>query len=106
MTTKRTIFFDSASSESKKPKRNTHSQTHTLLVVGHVSRGGAELGIGLYDLVNSLQEVFLCGDLPASSDGKHARLCAHAADLSTWQETHDVKFCSQNVFMSQNLEIL
>lgn len=62
------------------------SHTHTLLVVGHVSGGGAELGVGLDDLVNGLQEVFLRGDLPASSDGEHAGLCAHAADLSTWQE--------------------
>lgn len=62
----------------------SHTQTHS--VVGHVSGGGAELGVGLDDLVNGLQEVFLCGDLPASSDGKHARLCAHTADLSTWQE--------------------
>lgn len=72
----------SASFDSKKP------HTHTLSVVGHVSGGGAELGVGLDDLVNGLQEVFLGGDLPASPDGEHARLCAHAADLSAWQETH------------------
>lgn len=66
----------------------SHTHTHTLSVVGHVSGGGAELGVGLDDLVNGLQEVFLGGDLPASPDGEHARLCAHAADLSAWQETH------------------
>lgn len=63
-----------------------HTLTHS--VVGHVSGGGAELGVGLDDLVNGLQEIFLCGDLPAGSDGEHACLCANAADLSTWQETH------------------
>lgn len=63
--------------DSKKP--------HTLFsVVGHVSGCGAELGVGLDDLVDGFQEVFLCGDLPASSDGEHACLCAHAADLSAW----------------------
>lgn len=62
----------------------------TLSVVSHVSRGSAELGIGLDDLVNSLQEVFLGGDLPASSDGKHARLCAHAADLRTLQGNNQI----------------
>lgn len=67
------------------------SHTHTLSVVGHVSGGGAELGIGFDDLVNGLQEVLLRGDLPAGSDGEHAGLCAHAADLSAWQETH-IKF--------------
>ena len=51
------------------------------LVVGHVSGCGAELGVGLDDLVDSLQEVLLCGDLPACPDGKHTRLRAHAADL-------------------------
>lgn len=59
----------------------------TLSVVGHVSRSSTELGIGLDDLVNSLQEIFLGGNLPASSDGKHAGLCAHAADLRTLWET-------------------
>lgn len=54
-------------------------------VVGHVSGGGAELGVGLDDLVDGLQEVLLGGDLPARSDGEHAGLCAHAADLGTWQ---------------------
>lgn len=54
-------------------------------VVGHVSGGGAELGVGLDDLVDGLQEVLLGGDLPAGSNGKHAGLCAHAADLGTWQ---------------------
>lgn len=58
-------------------------ETQTRSVVGHVSGGGAELGVGLDDLVDGLQEVFLCGDLPASPDGKHTCLCAHAADLST-----------------------
>ena len=63
-----------------------HTHTRALLVVGHVSGGGAELGVGLDDLVHGLQEVFLRGDLPASSDGEHAGLRAHAADLSTWRE--------------------
>lgn len=54
-------------------------------VVGHVSGGGAELGVGLDDLVDGLQEVLLGGDLPAGPDGKHAGLCAHAADLGAWQ---------------------
>lgn len=97
---KRTVFFfDSPSSESKKPKEETHTltraRTRTLLVVGHVSGGGTELGVGLDDLVDGLQEVFLCGDLPASSDGEHAGLCAHAADLSAWQETHDIQILFQ-----------
>ena len=78
MTTKGQDFLTqfSASFDSKK------SHTHTRSVVGHVSGGGAELGVGLDDLVNGLQEVLLCGDLPARSDGEHARLCAHTADLS------------------------
>lgn len=61
----------------------THSLSHThlLSVVGHVSWGGAELGVGLDDLVDRFQEVLLGGDLPASSDGEHARFCAHAANL-------------------------
>lgn len=54
-------------------------------VVGHVSGGGAELGVGLDNLVDGLQEVLLGGDLPAGPDGKHAGLCAHAADLGAWQ---------------------
>lgn len=74
-----TQFF--ASFDSKKSEL-TLSHTHTRSVVGHVSGGGAELGVGLDDLVNGLQEVLLCGDLPASSDGEHACLCAHTADLS------------------------
>lgn len=74
----------------------TFTHTCTLSVVGHVSGGGAELGVGLDDLVNSLQEVLLCGDLPASSDGEHAGLRAHAADLGAWQET----FCLRNVFQN------
>ena len=61
--------------------RNTLSHTHTHSVVGHVSGGGAELGVGFDDLVYSLQEVFLCGDLSTSSDGKHTSLGAHTADL-------------------------
>lgn len=69
-----------------KSKRG-NSRTHTHSVVGHVSGGGAELGVGLDDLVHSLQEVFLCGDLPAGSDGEHASLCANTADLSTCQKT-------------------
>lgn len=68
----------------------THAHTHTLSVVGHVSGGGAELGVGLDDLVDGLQEVFLCGDLPASSDGEHARFCAHTADLGAWWETRQI----------------
>ena len=69
-----------------KQERHTYTHTHTLgaavcLVVGHVTRCGAELGVGLDDLVHGLQEVLLCGDLPASPDGKHAGLCAHTADL-------------------------
>lgn len=51
------------------------------LVVGHVSRGGAELGVGLDDFVHGFEEIFLRGDFPASSDGEHARLRAHAPDL-------------------------
>lgn len=78
------------------------SHTHTLSVVGHVSGGGAELGIGLDDLVNGLQEVFLCGDLPPSSDGKHARLCAHAADLGAWQEiTHESNSAHRTSFWAE-----
>lgn len=64
------------------------SDTHTYLVVCHISGGGAELGVGLYDFVDGLKEVFLGRDLPASSDGKHASLRAHAAYLRTWQQTH------------------
>lgn len=55
----------------------------THLVVCHVSGGGAELGVGLYDFVDSLEEVFLGCDLPAGSDGEHAGLRAHTADLRT-----------------------
>lgn len=90
-----TQFF--ASFDSKKSELTL---SHTRLVVGHVSGGGAELGVGLDDLVNGLQEVLLCGDLPASSDGEHACLCAHTADLSAWQETH-ITFCLQNIFQDR-----
>lgn len=73
--------------------------TCALSVVCHVSWGGAEFGIGLDDLVNGFQEVFLCGDLPPSSDGKHARLCAHAADLGAWQEiAHESKSAYRTAF--------
>lgn len=54
-----------------------------LLVISHVARGGAELGVGFDDLVHSLQKVFLCGDFSTSSDGEHPRLCTHTANLST-----------------------
>lgn len=72
----------------------TCTHTCSLSVVGHVSRGGAELGVGLDDFVHGLQEVFLCGDLPAGSDGEHARLCAHAADLGAWTETGAVSYAA------------
>lgn len=52
------------------------------LVVSHVSRGCAELGVGFDDFVHSFEEVLLGGDFSASSDGEHACLCAHAPDLS------------------------
>lgn len=51
------------------------------LVVGHVARSGAELGVGFDDFVDGFEEIFLCGDFPASSDGEHSRLRAHAPDL-------------------------
>ncbi len=92
----------SASFDSKKPKWKL---TQTNSIIGHVSGRGAELGIGLDDLVNGLQEVFLCSNLPASSDGEHARFCAHTADLSAWQETHNIRFCLQNAFQEEQ-EIL
>lgn len=53
------------------------------LVISHVARGGAELGVGLDDLVHSLQEVFLCGNFSTCSDGKHPCLCTHTANFST-----------------------
>lgn len=57
------------------------------LVVGHVSRGGAELGVGFDDFVDGFEEIFLGGDFPASSDGEHSRLCAHAPDLRSCKTT-------------------
>lgn len=73
----RTIFLDSVPVSCHGRRKAS--------VVSHVSGGGAELGVGLDDLVDGLQEVLLGGDLPASSDGKHAGLCAHAADFGAWQ---------------------
>lgn len=66
-------------SEEKAHKR----KTTLCLVISHVARGGAELGIGFDDLVHGLQKVFLCGDFSTSSDGEHPCLCTHTANLST-----------------------
>lgn len=52
------------------------------LVVGHVSRGSGELGIGLDDFVDGLEEVLLGGDFPARPYGEHARLRTDRSDLS------------------------
>lgn len=52
-------------------------------VVGHVSWGCAKLSVGFDDFVHGFEEIFLGGDFPASSDGEHARLRAHAPDLRT-----------------------
>lgn len=57
------------------------------LVVRHISGGGTEFGVGLDDFVDGLEKVFLGCNLPAGSDGKHACLRAHAADLRTCQQT-------------------
>ena len=73
-------------SSPPRPRDNKHKQKNNrreASVVGHVAWGSAELGVGLDDLVDCLQEVLLSGDLPAGSDGKHPCLCAHTTDLST-----------------------
>ena len=87
--------------------KDTDTHTHSHSVVGHVSGGGAELGVGLDDLVDGIQEVFLCGDLPASADGEHACLCAHTADLGACQETHtfNLSLRMNRKFMQQNTQI-
>lgn len=51
------------------------------LIVGHVAGSGAELGVTLDDLVDRLEEVLFRRHLSASSNGVHARLRAHAAQL-------------------------
>jgi len=53
-------------------------------IVGHIARGSWEFSIWLDHFVHSLQEVFLCRNFPSSSDGKHARFCAHWSDFSPW----------------------
>lgn len=53
------------------------------LVVRHVSGSRAKLGKALDDLVDGVDEIFLCGHLAACSDGVHASLSANRADLST-----------------------
>ena len=67
--------------------QDENRETSLGLVVGHVSGCGAELGVGLDDLVDGLQEVLLRGDLPARPDGEHAGLRAHAADLGACKDT-------------------
>ena len=52
------------------------------LVVGHVLWCGGELGVPPHNLVHGVQEVLLCGCLPPTPDGEHARLSANRPDLS------------------------
>ena len=52
-------------------------------VVDHVLAGGRELAVALDDLVDGVEQVLLADALPASSDGEHAGLGAHTADVST-----------------------
>ena len=51
---------------------NAKTDSRELLVVRHISRRGAELGVGLDDFVHSLQEVLLRGNLAAGTNGEHA----------------------------------
>lgn len=53
------------------------------LIVGHVARRGTELGVGLDDLVDGLQEVLLRCHFAPRANCKHSRLSTDAADLGT-----------------------
>ena len=52
-------------------------------VVGHVSRCGTELGVGLDHFVDGVEKVLLRTHLASRSDGEHTCLRAHTANLST-----------------------
>lgn len=60
---------------------NTDSQPKPQSVVHHVLWCGAELLVTLDDLVDGIQKVLFCHCLAARTDGIHACLCAHAADV-------------------------
>ena len=67
----------------------SNSQSRQELIVGHVARSGREFGVGLDNLVDCLQKVFLRRHFPASADGEHARLRTHAANLRSFTHTPD-----------------
>lgn len=50
-------------------------------IVDHVFRRRAELAVALDDLVDAIEEVFLGHALSSRTNGKHARLGAHASKL-------------------------
>ena len=49
-------------------------------------RGGTELCIQLDDLVNSINEISLSGNLAPRADGKHSGLGADAVNISTYNK--------------------
>ena len=52
------------------------------LVVGHVTRGRAELSVGFDHFVDRFQKVLFRGDLSTSSNSEHAGFRAHTSDFS------------------------
>lgn len=60
----------------------TTPPTDCCSVVGHVTRSGAEFGVGFNDLVDGVEEVLFCGHLAARANSKHARLGTYAPDFS------------------------
>lgn len=80
----------------KKDRGRREGEEREGLVVSHVSRSRAELGVGFDDFVHGFKEIFLCGDFPASSDGEHSCLRAHAPDLRTWTTGFTHRFSSRS----------
>ena len=65
------------------------------LVVGHIARRRAELGVRLDDLVDGRDEVLLGGLLATSSDREHPGLGADAVDIGACRRhTHNDYFHS------------
>ena len=59
-----------------------------VLIVGHVTRSCAKLGVGFDDFVDGFQEILFSGHLPAGSDGEHSSFRAHGTNLSTCHVTN------------------
>ena len=53
-------------------------------------RGGTELCIRLDNLVNSINEISLGGNLAPCADGKHSGLSADAMYISTYNKQPDI----------------